>query len=84
MANSDWLAIIIPSPSLFQTRYIMTCEESTEFFLLVIMETDESIDLQVHVGFNAYGSRIHADSEEEEEIADEEVGDRSVKPNATI
>ena len=54
-------------------------------FSTVIMETDESIDLQVHVGFNAYGSRIYAGSEEEEEIAeDEEVRDRSVKPRATI
>ena len=46
------------------------------------METDESIDLQVHVEFNAYGSRIYAGSEEEEEeeeIAEhEEVSDRSV------
>ena len=45
------------------------------------METDESIDLQVHAEFNAYGSRIYAGSEEEEEeeIAEhEEVGDRSV------
>ena len=52
-------------------------------FFLVIMETDESIDLQVDVEFNAYGSRIYAGSEEEEEeeeeIAEhEEVGDRSV------
>ena len=54
-----------------------------EFLLLVIMETDESIDLQVHVGFNAYGSRIYAGSEEEA-AEDQEVGDRSVKPHATI
>ena len=86
MANSDWSTIIIlPSPGLFQAKYITTCEESTEFLLLVIMETDKSIDLQVHVGFNAYGSRIYAGSEEQEEIAeDEEVRDRSVKPRATI
>ena len=86
MANSDWSTIIILSPGLFQTRYITTCEESTEFLLLVIMETDESIDLQVHVGFNAYGSRIYAGSEEEEEeiAEDKEVGDRLVKPRATI
>ena len=86
MANSDCSTIItLPLPGLFQARYITTCEESTEFLLLVIMETDESIDLQVHVGFNDYGSRIYAGSEEEEEIVeDEEVRDRSVKPHATI
>ncbi|XP_068732498.1 uncharacterized protein [Montipora capricornis] len=36
------------------------------------METDESIDLQVHVGLNAYGSRIYEGSEEEEKIAEDE------------
>ena len=42
-------------------------------FFLVIMETDESNDLQVHVEFNAYGSRIYAGSEEEEEEEEEEL-----------
>jgi len=51
-----------------------------------IMETDESIEVaDLQVTYNTYGSTIHVEDEEEEEIAnDEEVGDRLVKPRATI
>jgi len=50
------------------------------------METDESVEIaDLQVRFNAYGSEIHADSDNEVEMAeDEEVGDRWVKPCATI
>ena len=50
------------------------------------METDESFEVaDLQVTYNVYGSTIHAEDEEEEGIADdEEVGDRSVKPRATI
>lgn len=46
------------------------------------METEESIEIaDLHVRFNAYGSTIDAEGEEEEEIVeDEEVDDRSVQP----
>ncbi|PFX13034.1 P2X purinoceptor 7 [Stylophora pistillata] len=43
------------------------------------METDESIDLQVHVGFNAYGSRIYAGSEEE--ISDDQEARENTQEN---
>ena len=46
------------------------------------METEESIEIaDLHVRFNAYGSTVDAEGEEEEEIVeDEEVDDRSVQP----
>ena len=46
------------------------------------MESEESIKIaDLHVRFNAYGSTIDAEGEEEEEIVeDEEVDDRSVQP----
>lgn len=94
MANSDWLTILA---GLFSTRYT-ACELLARTFILSkygvlsfskdrsIMETGESIEVaDLQVTYNAYGSTIHAEDEEEEEIADdEEVGDRSVKPRATI
>ena len=45
------------------------------------METEESIEIaDLHVRFNAYGSTIDAEGEEEEEIVeDEEVDDQSVQ-----
>ena len=47
------------------------------------METEESIEIaDLHVRFNACGSTIDAEGEEEEEeiVEDEEVDDRSVQP----
>jgi len=46
------------------------------------METDESLEIaDLHVRFNAYGSAIDAEGEEEEEIVeDEEVDHKSVQP----
>jgi len=45
------------------------------------MESDESLEIaDLHVRFNAYGSAIDAEGEEEEEIVeDEEVDHRSVR-----
>ena len=47
------------------------------------METEESIEIAgLHVRFNAYGSTIDAEGEEEEEtVENEEVDDRSVQPS---
>lgn len=42
-----------------------------------IMETDESIEIaDFHVRFNAYGSTIDAEGDEEEEIVEDEEVDR--------
>ena len=45
------------------------------------METDESIEIaDFHVRFNAYGSTIDAEGDEEEEIAEDCGRGRSVQP----
>ena len=58
-------------------RFFLSVKTEDSF----IMETEESIEIaDFHVTFNAYGSTINAEGEEEEIVEDEEVDDRSVPP----
>ena len=83
MANSDWSTIVICRPvfskhdttstrgarKFIASKYAVFSFSNDNF----IMETEESIEIaDLHARFNAYGSTIDAEGEEEEEMVEDE------------